>query len=330
MLGGGGLFLLCGCDSPVPPVARVATGHVASGADSTDEIAPSDIRVHAGSAWVVDKASERIVRMDAALRWRGQFGRPGSGPGEFRGALRIRVRNGIVAVSEIGNGRVSLFDTAGVFLGARRISMPQGSFDLDAHGEIVAVIRSETHYLERITSEGQRSLLARRSPSSVRRARRGPDGRLRFLGADLVATIGGDSLVVLDNLSGELFLIGPSGDQARRILLPHEVVERMRVHRDDRVKRVESTGRTVWTAPLAKDMWWVEGGTLAILSAAKGAELLLVSLSDGRTSIAQLGSPGEQELLRTAMAAAVMRNEVMIVGDSGTTRHHFTLRSAAR
>lgn len=321
LLGGCGVLAIACSGDPESPPGRGLRASSLNAADSIDAIAPSDVRVADGVVWVVDKASERLVALDSSLRWVRSFGREGSGPGELRGALRVRVRDSVLIVSEIGNGRMSAFSTAGRFLGAVRMPNAAGSFDLDSRGRILSVQRSESHYLTRVGIDGAREDVASRDPELSKRQPRGSDGRLRFLGADLVTVLPGDSVVVLDNLSAELIIFGPDGRWVRSRKLDADLSRRLMSYRNDRVSAIERTRRQVWSAPLVKDMWLVGPRTIALLSPVPGSELMFQPLDEGPPTSVELRDDVGRSMLRSAIAAAMLHDQLIIVGDSGVTRH---------
>lgn len=90
----------------------------------------------AGRFWVLEGQSQELRVFDASGRHVRTVGRRGGGPGEFRQAVRVdHAPDGHIWVADPGNGRVSRFDTAGVYVDGRNtaggfVIMPwPGGFD---------------------------------------------------------------------------------------------------------------------------------------------------------------------------------------------------------
>ncbi len=102
--------LVIGADPGVPEYEFAAIGSMALTRAGTVFVSASD-----GS-------EVRIRRYDHQGRYQGLVGRSGAGPGEYRVIAGMAVvGDTLVAVYDRGNGRVALFDTAGVYRGAFRV-----------------------------------------------------------------------------------------------------------------------------------------------------------------------------------------------------------------
>lgn len=76
-----------------------------------------------GSIFVSDGAQGRIRKFDGSGRYRGEIGRIGSGPGEYRDIVGMATDgDSLLAVFDRANGRVALFDTAGAYRRSFRVS----------------------------------------------------------------------------------------------------------------------------------------------------------------------------------------------------------------
>lgn len=82
-----------------------------------------------GKLWVLDGQAQLIRVFDADGRLVRTVGRRGSGPGEFRQAVRIeRGPDGHLWVTDPGNARLTVLDTTGTFV--RAVNVPLGCFSL--------------------------------------------------------------------------------------------------------------------------------------------------------------------------------------------------------
>jgi hypothetical protein len=108
--------------APAPELVREARGARIGGADlfQASRVRRLDERV-----WVLDTGNDRLVRFDSALARADAFGREGEGPGELQFAMDMVVEGSRLVVAEAGNGRVSVFDSAGSFVATR--PAPTGS-----------------------------------------------------------------------------------------------------------------------------------------------------------------------------------------------------------
>lgn len=96
-----------------------------SGSDSVHFDGPTDVAIGAdGSIYVADGyGNSRVVQFSAAGGFIREWGRKGSGPGEFNLPHSIAIDPmGRLYVADRGNARVQLFDSTGRFLGEWRDS----------------------------------------------------------------------------------------------------------------------------------------------------------------------------------------------------------------
>ena len=122
-------------------VERWDTVFVAGGEGVNDTLIFSSHLVTLADSVVIvaDGIAERVVALDAAtgrLEW--TFGRPGQGPGEFRGISDVAVtRDQMVWVLDFGNGRIAELSPDGQFHGVRPLhhlpAPPASLLPLDVH-----------------------------------------------------------------------------------------------------------------------------------------------------------------------------------------------------
>ncbi len=80
----------------------------------------------AGNTYISDGyINSRVARIGPDGQWLGDFGEPGSGPGQFNTLHSIAVdRQDRIYVADRGNGRIQVFDTAGKLLKIITINVP--------------------------------------------------------------------------------------------------------------------------------------------------------------------------------------------------------------
>jgi hypothetical protein len=103
-----------------PISTLVETGHFGSLGSATGQFNnPTDIAYSSGKLYVLDAGNGRVQRFDAITRvFEMAFGSPGNAPGQISNNADSLVVDtlGRIWVSDTGNHRVSLYDSAGVFI----------------------------------------------------------------------------------------------------------------------------------------------------------------------------------------------------------------------
>jgi len=106
-------------------VRELAIGTDTAGAEYEFVAIGATAATHSGSVYVsaYDGAAVQIRKYDASGHFRGTVGRPGAGPGEYRSVDGMALVGGsVLLVYDRLNGRVTLFDTAGVYRSSFRMS----------------------------------------------------------------------------------------------------------------------------------------------------------------------------------------------------------------
>jgi sugar lactone lactonase YvrE len=100
-----------------PDRAFILTWGGAGGTADSELSAPNHVAVAPdGTVYVSDHVRGDVQHFDAAGRFLGKIGGPGSGPGQFGGAAAVAVApDGTVYVVDLGNLRVQAFDKDGTF-----------------------------------------------------------------------------------------------------------------------------------------------------------------------------------------------------------------------
>jgi hypothetical protein len=104
----------CGYEEPAELV-RVDRGELQVVAPGTRFVSIQEIATGSGSLWVLDGAPPFITRLSRDGEATG-FGMEGQGPSELLDPRAIHGQDAVVRVWDLGNGRVSFFDTLGVLV----------------------------------------------------------------------------------------------------------------------------------------------------------------------------------------------------------------------
>jgi len=139
-----------GPPAPGPTLVREARAAIAGGADLYQ---PSRVRRLNARVWVLDTGNDRLVRFDSALAVAATFGGEGEGPGELQFAMDMVVDGDRLVVAEAGNGRLSVFDSAGAFRTTH--PAPDGAQYLAAAGgQLFTALARDGYYTQRIENGG--------------------------------------------------------------------------------------------------------------------------------------------------------------------------------
>jgi hypothetical protein len=114
----------------------------------------ADIRFDGDRLVVLENGNSRLVVLDSTFRPIALIGRPGAGPGELRGIYGLAIWNGEYAVTEVNNGRLSVFGADGAF---RRIINLGNGFTQVAYGPdgtLYVSAYDRRNYLMAIDREG--------------------------------------------------------------------------------------------------------------------------------------------------------------------------------
>lgn len=215
--------------------------------------------------WVVDVGNDRLVRFDSALATASVFGREGEGPGEIRFAHELISDRSRLLVGDAGNGRVSIFDTAGDF----RASVPWrrgagGALDLLAGGLVTAGV-DERHYTFRIAEDGTVRPHAR-IPDALRRLARS-DPSLYPPATPYIAATPEGRLYVVDTSVLAVAVFEPDGALVEARLLPEPYRTGLLEYRG-RTDAAFGGGRSPFmNAPGTKRVSLDSGGGLLVLFA---------------------------------------------------------------
>ncbi len=197
---------------------REATGSDAGGADL---FLPASPRVAGGRVWVLDGGNDRLVGFDATLSHALVVGREGEGPGEIQFAGEYVVDQGRLIVAEMGNSRLSVFDTSGAFRSVIPLARPPRFLAVVDTTLVVTTGVVGPEYVYRVGERGQVVPYAT-VPGSIRRLAASQPA-LYLPASPYIASGAGGELYVLDPSVLALTEFGQGGEVVGVHLLPEPI-----------------------------------------------------------------------------------------------------------
>lgn len=236
-----GRFAIEGDDMMVgAPIHQILVEH---GPEHPDVFGPSKLRVWGDSVIVSDNMGDQVVILDTALAVGRTIGRRGRGPGELRDPLGIEVGDDWIAVAEVTNGRISVFEDDGSL--RRHIVASSTIVAVDGTGRVYSLGFDPDYYLTVTDVSGAQRPFGR-VPVADEASFSGPGA----VTGVLVAAASG-AVHVFDNGRGILFRFGDDGSMQRARRLPRSVDRWMRERID--AQRADFGGAPVSTG-MAKDL----------------------------------------------------------------------------
>jgi hypothetical protein len=172
---------------------------------------------------VLEIANSRLVIFDSTFRPIATIGRPGAGPGELRGVLGLAVWNGEYAITEVNNGRISVFARDGTF--RRVIPLPNGFTEVGyaPDGALYVSAYDQRDYLLAIDRDGIARPFAERPwelySDDVLSSTLLPGGPVKFAVTD------SGTVHVYDAELGALIKYSPGGRRLAARRLPSPVID---------------------------------------------------------------------------------------------------------
>ena len=175
--------------------------------------------------WVSDGRADRLLRFDTELRATASVGASGSGPGELAAPMYMASSDRGLAVMELNNGRISVFDPDGRFLRTVTLPVPAAPFDWTGDGRFLVATGGASFWAEVSSSGRARPLGERRaepSPFTHNRVMAMKDGRV----------------LLLDDAEASIRVFDREGREQAVALLPPEVAEESRTRERGDARRV--------------------------------------------------------------------------------------------
>ncbi len=216
-----------GCDTQIDPLPEMTltstplvAGEIVADRPETLEDTLGLGSVHglvatAGGYWVGDSGGDRLLRLDRNLEPIEVVGRSGSGPGELEMPMHMQGLGADLAVMEMGNGRVSIFDSVGEFRRTVSLPVPVAPFDWAGEDHFMVSVAGAS-YLAEVGFDGSVRSLAPRT-------RNGSDDSPPA--ANMVAVTKEGRLVVVDGVLGEVRVFERDGAPVGGVVLPSALVE---------------------------------------------------------------------------------------------------------
>lgn len=154
-----------GSDGHQPGELRIADKPLIAGPNVLDErispegdgygfAFPTGIRFVDDRLVVLENGNSRLVVFDSAFHPTGTLGRDGAGPGELRGVSDLDVWQNRLAVTEIGNSRVSIFALDSGFVRSFDVAYGGAPVAFGPDGTIYAYANSAESYLFAVDTSG--------------------------------------------------------------------------------------------------------------------------------------------------------------------------------
>jgi hypothetical protein len=234
-------------DLPVLTLGRGVEVHAATGTTQRvpDLYAATALAAAGPDVLIMDGGNNRVLRLDGGLRLLASFGAAGAGPGEFGYAPDMAVRGDTVAVADLANGRIMLFD---VRLGAEirtraAAGVPRNLAWLE-DGSFLMPAASADHYLVRVDTAGNVTPFGRR-----------PAGHAPLqTGATAIVAGCGTAVHVLDDDHGTLLRYSAEGELVDAHQLPAAMRRALMQRRNQTVRTFQRRGYRVVGLPLVKQL----------------------------------------------------------------------------
>lgn len=323
------LSLLSACAGADSAAPMKVVGHVRSDAlperqlvaklsDSVPTLSSPQSIARVGDQFAIaDAAADRVAILSADLEPRPSFSRSGSGPGEVQLPMYALAYGSTVAIGDLTNQRITLFDSSGKAIWSQRTAASVRHFAMGPDTSIYMVVRDRDHYLNRILPGGHTLPIARRAMRLYGKQDRDANQQPVGIGADLVVRTADGSVHVFDNRIGVLLRFDSTGVERDARALPKSIEKELKGERDERVASIRAQGREVVTAPIVKGMTQTAEGMLFLLFSAKESYGLLVDPRTYDARILELPAAESARPLWGATAASMSGQKVTVVSQVG-------------
>lgn len=295
-----------------PLVARELIARRIAGVvnDSFPLFRPVRIRLFGDTLVVADVGDDRIALFGPDLDLLHSFGRTGAGPGEFQGAFDLVNANGLIAVGDMTNQRVSFFRPDGELVREVPLGQALRSFVVGPDGSVYHVsLTGYDTYFTVIAPDGTRRSWGTRPPELRPDT---TDGK-GVVGLDEVLALRtpDGAVHVLDNREGILLHLDSAGAVQRTMRLPESLLEPIRERHEQRTRAFARQGMRVHPATFAKDFTTTDDGRLLLPLAS--ADVVAVIIDPATYTLREIRVPagdGPWDAARRA-SSIVLRDDVL-------------------
>ncbi len=278
--------------------------------DSFPLFSPIRIRLLGDTLVVADVGDDRIVLFDSDLDLLHTFGKSGAGPGELQGAFDLVSADGLIAVGDMTNQRVSFFQPDGQLVREVRLGEALRSFVVGPDGSVYHVsLTGYDTYFTVIAPDGTRRSWGTRPPALRPDT---TDGKGVVEQDDILALRTADGAVhVLDNREGILLQLDTAGAVQRTMRLPESLLEPIRERHEQLTRSFARQGMRVLPGNIAKDFSTTADGRL-LLSLAS-ADVVAVIIDPATYALREIRVPpgeGPWDAARRAVSI-VLRDSIL-------------------
>lgn len=278
--------------------------------DSFPLATPIRLRLLGDTLVVADIGDDRIVLFDANLDLLHAFGRSGAGPGEFQGAFELVSANGLIAIGDMTNQRISFFTPDGQLVREVRLDEALRSFVVAPDGSVYHVsMTGYDTYFTVIAPDGTRRSWGTRPPALRPDT---TDGKGVVEQDDVLALRTPDGAIhVLDNREGIVIHLDTAGAVQRTMRLPDRLLEPIRERHEQLRRSFARQGMRVLPGTIAKDFSLTSDGRL-LLTVASG-DIVAVIIDPATYALREIRVPpgeGPWDAARRAVSI-VLRDSIL-------------------
>lgn len=285
--------------------------------DSFPLFSPIRIRLFGDTLVVADVGDDRIALFGRDLGLLHTFGRSGAGPGELQGPYELVNADGLIAVGDMTNERVSFFRPDGELVRSVSLGQALRSFVIGPDGSIYHIaLRGYDTYFTVLAPDGTRRVWGNRPPDLRPDT---TDGKGAVEQDDILAvrTPDGD-IHLLDNREGVLLHFDSAGAVQRMMRLPESLLEPIRERHQQLARAFARQGINVLPGNIAKDFTTTADGRL--LLSLTSADVVAVIIDPATYALREIRVPagdGPWDAARRARSIVVRDDILYAVTEDG-------------